>query len=97
MYGPGDYEVFPKTDHPLDPRNDSQEVDDGLTTPEFLASKIYDECCNAEEPVAWWRIEDLTQATNAELFATVMNATNEKALAARFILMNRLTNTLEAK
>ena len=58
---------------------------------------IYDECCNAEEPVAWWRIEDFTQATNAELFSAVMNATNEKALAARFILMNRLTNTLEAK
>ena len=97
MYGPGDYEFFPLTDHPLDPRNDSQEVDDGLTTPEVLASMIYDECANADDPVASWRINDLNSATNAELFSIVMNATAKKALDARFILMNRLANTLEAQ
>ena len=95
MYGPGDYEVFPKTDHPLDPGNDEQEVNDGLTTPELLASMIYEECCDAKEPVAWWRIEDFDQASNAELFSIVMNAHNQKALSARFVLMQRLEGKLK--
>ena len=95
MYGPGDYEFTPRTDHPNDPRNDDQEINDGLTTPELLASMIYEECCDAKEPVAWWRIENLDQATNAELFSAVMNATNEKALAARFVLMQRLEGMLK--
>ena len=95
MYGPGDYEFTPRTDHPLDPRNDDEEIKDGLNTPELLASMIYEECCDAKEPVGWWRIEDFDQASNAELFSIVMNAHNQKALSARFVLMQRLEGKLK--
>ena len=87
--------MFPKTDHPLDPRNDDQEVKDGLNTPELLASMIYEECCDSKEPIDWWRIEDFDEASNAELFAVVMNAHNQKALSARFVLMQRLEQMLK--
>ena len=93
MYGPGDYEFTPRTDHPNDPRNDdTQEKDDTFTTPEILASIIYDQCADWHDPMRRYRIntEDLDKCCIAQLFSIVINADEKKALAARFILMQRL-------